>query len=383
MRSAGCSIGSAEPGIRTALLTLRTDGTCSLAPVVISPFAVPRRRLCGRSRGLFLTNGSMARAPCHGRTALLVAAACQPARRRRPRPLAPDRAGPVRSPLIPARTRGHAGRRGPEATAAPPVTLTFTMQTYPRAQRARIPTTWRSPPTGASGTRASRTRRSAGWTRRPARCARRICPNGAAPHGVITGPDGAAWVTDQGLDAIVRVTPGDFDVDVFQRARLGTARIPASSTSTGSCGSPARPASSAGSTRRPATSRRSRRRAAPGRTASRSRPSNEVWFVSLQQSYLGKVDKATGEINVIEPPTPGAGTRRVWSDSTGRLWISYWNAGMVAVYDPAAGASPAAARRSPPPRSAGSRGCPTSPRRRAPRSSARCSRAWSPGPGGP
>jgi virginiamycin B lyase len=66
-------------------------------------------------------------------------------------------------------------------------------------------------------------------------------------------------------------------------------------------------------------------------------PSNEIWFVSLGKSYLGKVDKLTGEVTVIEPPTPNSGPRRVWSDSRGRLWISYWNAGMVAVYDPADG----------------------------------------------
>src|SRR5687768_11331973 len=28
---------------------------------------------------------------------------------------------------------------------------------------------------------------------------------GAAPHGIIMGPDGAAWITDGGLNAIVRV----------------------------------------------------------------------------------------------------------------------------------------------------------------------------------
>ena len=31
---------------------------------------------------------------------------------------------------------------------------------------------------------------------------------GSAPHGVIIGPDKAAWVTDGGLNAIVRVDPG-------------------------------------------------------------------------------------------------------------------------------------------------------------------------------
>src|ERR1044072_3061480 len=31
--------------------------------------------------------------------------------------------------------------------------------------------------------------------------------NGSAPHGVIVGPDGAPWITDGGLNAIVRVDP--------------------------------------------------------------------------------------------------------------------------------------------------------------------------------
>jgi virginiamycin B lyase len=38
---------------------------------------------------------------------------------------------------------------------------------------------------------------------------------------------------------------------------------------------------------------------------------------------------------VIEPPTPGQGARRVWSDSTGRIWVSEWNAGQLGRYDPA------------------------------------------------
>jgi virginiamycin B lyase len=38
---------------------------------------------------------------------------------------------------------------------------------------------------------------------------------------------------------------------------------------------------------------------------------------------------------VLEPPTSNQGARRVWSDSQGRVWVSEWNAGQVAVYDPA------------------------------------------------
>src|SRR6059058_5814197 len=37
----------------------------------------------------------------------------------------------------------------------------------------------------------------------------------SAPHGVIIGPDGAAWVTDGGQNAIVRVDPGSLKVRIF------------------------------------------------------------------------------------------------------------------------------------------------------------------------
>jgi virginiamycin B lyase len=45
----------------------------------------------------------------------------------------------------------------------------------------------------------------------------RLIPLGAgsAPHGVIVGPDGAPWVTDGGLNAIVRVDPGTGKVDRY------------------------------------------------------------------------------------------------------------------------------------------------------------------------
>ena len=63
-------------------------------------------------------------------------------------------------------------------------------------------------------------------------------------------------------------------------------------------------------------------------------PDGEIYFVSLAGSYLARIDLATDGTSVIEPPTPNQGARRVWSDSGGRLWLSEWNAGQVAVYDP-------------------------------------------------
>jgi virginiamycin B lyase len=66
-------------------------------------------------------------------------------------------------------------------------------------------------------------------------------------------------------------------------------------------------------------------------------PGGEVYFASLAGSYVGRIDAATGEITVLEPPTAGQGARRVWSDSAGRIWDSEWNAGQAAVYDPPTG----------------------------------------------
>jgi len=38
---------------------------------------------------------------------------------------------------------------------------------------------------------------------------------GSAPHGVIVGPDGAPWITDGGLNAIVRVDPFTEEIRVY------------------------------------------------------------------------------------------------------------------------------------------------------------------------
>jgi virginiamycin B lyase len=64
-------------------------------------------------------------------------------------------------------------------------------------------------------------------------------------------------------------------------------------------------------------------------------PQGDVYYASLAGSYVGRIDRETGAATVLEPPTPDQGARRVWSDSQGRIWVSEWNAGQVAVYDPA------------------------------------------------
>jgi virginiamycin B lyase len=66
-------------------------------------------------------------------------------------------------------------------------------------------------------------------------------------------------------------------------------------------------------------------------------PAGDVYFASLAGSYVGLIDRATAEVTVLEPPTANQGSRRVWPDSRGRVWVSEWDAGQLALYDPPSG----------------------------------------------
>ena len=162
----------------------------------------------------------------------------------------------------------------------------------------------------------------------------------SAPHGVIMGPDGAAWITDGGQNAIVRVDP---------KTRAIT-RWPLPATSgytnlntpafdgkgrvwfTGQTGIYGRLDPKTGKMDVwPAP----KGAGAYGIAATRD---GQIWYVSLASSYLAKVDMETGATTVIEPPVAGSGQRRVWPDSKGRLWVTEWNTGHLARYVPETGA---------------------------------------------
>jgi virginiamycin B lyase len=161
--------------------------------------------------------------------------------------------------------------------------------------------------------------------------------DGSRPHGVIIGPDGAPWITDGGLNAIVRVDPASLEVRVFplpagrDAANLNTAVFDRSGTLwfTGQGGIYGRLSPPDG---RVEVFDAPGGRGPYGITAT---PEGAVYYASLAGSYVGRIDSTTGEATVLEPPTAGQGTRRVWSDSLGRIWSSQWDAGQVAVYDPA------------------------------------------------
>lgn len=161
--------------------------------------------------------------------------------------------------------------------------------------------------------------------------------SGSAPHGVIVGPDGAPCITDSGLNAIVRVDPQTEEVQAYPLrassgyANLNTAVFDRSGIHwfTGQSGIYGRLNRSTGDMQ---VFEAPRGRGPYGITTTAD---GSVYYASLANSYFGHIDPQTNEATVLEPPTADQGARRVWSDSQGRIWVSEWDAGQVAVYDPA------------------------------------------------
>lgn len=162
---------------------------------------------------------------------------------------------------------------------------------------------------------------------------------GAAPHGVVLGPDGAPWVTEGGQNAIARVDPKDHKVTLFKLpesegyANLNTGVFDKSGIYwfTGQSGIYGRLDPKSGDV---TVFKAPRGRGPYGITAT---PNGDVWYASLAGSHIARIDAASGNATVVEPPTPNQGARRVWSDSKGRLWVSEWNSGNVSMHDPADG----------------------------------------------
>jgi virginiamycin B lyase len=167
--------------------------------------------------------------------------------------------------------------------------------------------------------------------------ARHVPPGkGSAPHGVIQGPDGAAWLTDGGQNAIVRVDSKTEEVKAWRLpqgsgdANLNTAVFDRDGALwfTGQNGIYGRLDPKTGEMK---VWKAPRGRGPYGITAT---PDGDIYYASLAGNHIARVDRATGEATVIEPPTPNQGARRVWSDSKGRIWVSEWNAGQLGLYDP-------------------------------------------------
>ncbi|MDW5444838.1 lyase [Polaromonas sp. SM01] len=163
--------------------------------------------------------------------------------------------------------------------------------------------------------------------------------NGSSPHGVIAGPDGAAWLTDGGQNAIVRVSWPAREVKLFPlpagtpNTNLNTCAFDGDGDLwfTGQNGYVGKVAARSGVV---SVKESPRGRGPYGICAT---PQGDIWWCSLAGSFIAQIDRKTGNSRIVEPPTPRQGARRVWSDSRGRIWVSEWNSGNLSVHDPALG----------------------------------------------
>ena len=160
----------------------------------------------------------------------------------------------------------------------------------------------------------------------------------SAPHGVIVGPDGAAWITDSGLNANVRYDPKTRELKVFPlpkefpNANLNTGVFGKDGVYwfTGQGGVYGRVDPKTGKT----DAWKAPKGYGPYGIA--ATPSGDIWYVSLAGDHLTKIDTTTGQATVVEPPRKNVGPRRIWSDTKGMLWVSFWHSGEVGRYDPVA-----------------------------------------------
>lgn len=158
------------------------------------------------------------------------------------------------------------------------------------------------------------------------------------PHGVIVGSDGTPWITDGGLNAIVAVDPASDEVTVYPlpadrpNANLNTAAFDAMGRLwfTGQNGVIGVLDAATGAMD---VFDAPRGRGPYGIAAT---PQGNIYYASLAGSYLGAV-APDGSVEVLEPPTPAQGARRVWADSAGDLWVSEWNTGQLSRYVPETG----------------------------------------------
>ena len=162
---------------------------------------------------------------------------------------------------------------------------------------------------------------------------------GSSPHGVIVASDGAPWLTDGGQNAIVRVDPRTHAVKAwplpqtrgYSNLNTGTFDGKGVFWFTGQSGIYGRLDPRSGEMKVFDAPK------GVGPYGIQTTPDGTVYYASLAGSYIARIDAASGEAAVIQPPTKGQGARRVWPDSKGDVWVAEWNSGSLSRYEPKSG----------------------------------------------
>ena len=162
--------------------------------------------------------------------------------------------------------------------------------------------------------------------------------SGSSPHGVTAAPDGSPFLTDGGLNAIVRVDGRTRAVKVWKLpedsgyTNLNTAIFDRAGILwfTGQSGIYGRLDPKSGEMKIFDAPK------GRGPYGIHATPGGAVYYASLAGSFVARIN-ADGSTTVLQPPTRSQGARRVWSDSKGSIWVAEWNAGNLSRYEPATG----------------------------------------------
>ena len=162
---------------------------------------------------------------------------------------------------------------------------------------------------------------------------------GSHPHGVILGPDGALWICDES-NAIRRFDRKTHEVTTYQLPKFpqsmgyGNLNTPTFdkegilwfTAQNGYFGK-----------LNPKTGE-IKIFSAPngfGPYGVTTTPRGDVWYTNLAGNHIAKIDRQTGSAEVVAIPDNKAnGSRRIWSDGEGNLWVTTWGDGALRRYAP-------------------------------------------------
>jgi virginiamycin B lyase len=162
---------------------------------------------------------------------------------------------------------------------------------------------------------------------------------GSVPKTVLEGPDRAAWIVDSGLNAIVRI---DVTLEEVRSWPLPEGREDSGLLGavfdedgvlwfTGEAGIYGR---------FDHQSRDMEVFDAPGGHGLDGitlTPDGDIYVASPAGHFIAKLDRQSGEAEIIEPPTPDQGARSIGSDTKGRIWVTEELSGQISRYDPQSG----------------------------------------------
>ncbi|WP_254934683.1 hydrolase [Cyanobium sp. WAJ14-Wanaka] len=162
---------------------------------------------------------------------------------------------------------------------------------------------------------------------------------GSHPHGIVLGPDGGLWICDES-NAIRRFDRNTHEIKTYKLPKFPE------SMGYGNLNTPTFDkdgilwftAQNGYHGRLDPKTGENKIYKSPGGFGPygiTTTPNGEVWYTNLAGNHIAKIDLQSGIAKVVPIPDSKAnGSRRIWSDSHGNLWVTTWGDGVLRKYSP-------------------------------------------------